>query len=55
MLGSAKVIITYEVYKGFWLKGPRAKQLYSGQMVILAILSQEVKLHIDILYRGDGL
>lgn len=52
MLENAKVIITYE---GFWLKGPRLKQLYSGQMVILAVLSQEVKLHLGILYRGMGL
>lgn len=29
------VIITYEVYKGLWLKGPRLKQPFSGQMVHL--------------------
>lgn len=57
MLGCAKVIIiTYEVYTGFWLKGPKAQTalFWPDGLFIHIILFQEVKLHLGILCRVGG-
>lgn len=57
MLGCAKVvIITYEVYTGFWLKGPKTQTALSWPdgLFINIILFQGVKLHLGILCRVGG-